>query len=128
MRTLPQLKKRIQNLEYEFKNLKVRVKKTGEEGFKKIKQGFPYYDYLDTIIGQRDSVDPSRMQIESTATFSCSSSDSSETSLSRSSESKEVQSDDENSSSSSTSKQETRKVKRRREDSDSDWKERFENM
>ena len=72
VRTLPQLKKRIQNLEYEFKNLKVRVKKTGEEGFKKIKQGFPYYDYLDTIIGQRDSVDPSRMQIESTATFSCS--------------------------------------------------------
>ena len=41
VRTLPQLKKRIQNLEYEFKNLKVRVKKTGEEGFKKIKQGFP---------------------------------------------------------------------------------------
>ena len=145
VRTLPQLKKRIQNLEYEFKNLKVRVKKTGEEGFKKIKQGFPYYDYLDTIIGQRDSVDPSRMQIESTATFSCSSSDSSETSRSRSSESKEVQSDDENSSSSSTSKQEkktavekrkmceksgksSRKVKRRREDSDSDWQERFENM
>ena len=145
VRTLPQLKKRIQNLEYEFKNLKVRVKKTGEEGFKKIKQGFPYYDYLDTIIGQRDSVDPSRMQIESTATFSCSSSDSSETSRSRSSESKEVQSDDENSSSSSNSKQEkktavekrkmceksgksSRKVKRRREDSDSDWQERFENM
>ena len=145
VRTLPQLKKRIQNLEYEFKNLKVRVKKTGEEGFKKIKQGFPYYDYLDTIIGQRDSVDPSRMQIESTATFSCSSSDSSETSRSRSSESKEVQSDDENSSSSSTSKQEkktavekrkmceksgksSRKVKRRREDSDSDWQERFENV
>ena len=137
VRTLPQLKKRIQNLEYEFKNLKVRVKKTGEEGFKKIKQGSPYYDYLDTIIGQRDSVDPSRMQIESTAAFSCSSSDSSE--------SKEVQSDDENSSSSSTSKQEkktavenrkmceksgksSRKVKRRREDSDSDWQERFENM
>ena len=37
VRTLPQLKKkRIQNLEYEFKDLKVRALKTGEEG--KIKQ------------------------------------------------------------------------------------------
>ncbi|XP_068756548.1 uncharacterized protein [Montipora capricornis] len=128
VRTLPQLKKRIQNLEYEFKNLKVRVKNTGEEGFKKIKQGFPYYDYLDTIIGQRDSVDPSRMQIESTATFSCSSSDSSETSLSRSSESKEVQSAVENRKMCEKSGKSSRKVKRRREDSDSDWQERFENM
>ena len=89
VRTLPQLKKRIQNLAYEFKNLKLRVQKTGEEGFKNIKQGFPYYDYLDTIIGQRDSVDPSKMQIESTAMFS-ESSDSSETNHKR----KEVQSDE----------------------------------
>ena len=51
VRTLPQLKKRIQNLEYEFKNLKVRVKKTGEEGFKKIKKGFP-----TTIIWIQSSV------------------------------------------------------------------------
>ena len=59
VRAFPQLKKMIQNLEDEFKNLKLRAQKTGEEGFKKIKQGFSYYDYLDTIIGQRDSMNPS---------------------------------------------------------------------
>ena len=75
-------------LKNEFKNLKLRSQMTGEEGFKKLKQGFPYYDYLDTIIGQRDSVDPSKMQIESAATFS-ESSDSSETNQ----KSKEVQID-----------------------------------
>ena len=40
VRTLPQFKKRIQNLENEFKILKLRAQKTGEEGFKKIKQSF----------------------------------------------------------------------------------------
>ena len=135
VRTLPQLKKRIQNLEYEFKNLKLRAQKTGEECFKKIKQGFPYNDYLDAIIGQRDSVDPAKMQIESTATFS-ESRDSSEANQKR----KEVQSDEEESSSSSSSRKEkrtinekggksSRKGKRsRREASESDWQERFENM
>ena len=65
-RTLTQLKKRQQNLEHEFKSLKQRSQNIREEGFKKIKEGFPYYDYFDEIMGQRDSVDPSKMQIEST--------------------------------------------------------------
>lgn len=136
VRTLPQVKKRLQNVEYEFKNLKIRVQRTGEEGFKKIKQGFPYYDYLDTIIGQRDNVDPSKMQIESTAMFSESSNSS------ESNQNSKVQSDQGDSSmtsSRSTSRPERqklnekggksyRKQKRRWEDTESDWHERFENM
>ena len=66
-RTLPQVKKRQQNLEYEFKQLKVKASKTGEEGLNKIKEGFPYYSIFDQIMGYRDSVDPSRMEIESSS-------------------------------------------------------------
>ena len=57
-RTLPQVKKRQQNLEYEFKQLKVKASKTGEEGLNKIKEGFPYYSIFDQTMGYRDSVDP----------------------------------------------------------------------
>ena len=46
-RILSQVKKRIQNLEYEYKNLKQRSQSTGEAGFRKIKEGFPYSDFLD---------------------------------------------------------------------------------
>ena len=68
-RTLPQVKKRIQNLEYEYKLLKQRSQSTGEAGFKKIKEGFPYFDFLDDVMGHRDSVDPSKMAIEGSSTF-----------------------------------------------------------
>ena len=68
-RTLPQVKKRIQNLEYEYKLLKQRSQSTGEAGFKKIKQGFPYFDFFDDVMGHRDSVDPSKMAIEGPSTF-----------------------------------------------------------
>ena len=68
-RTLPQVKKRIQNLEYEYKLLKQRSQLTGEAGFKKIKEGFPYFDFLDDVMGHRDSVDPSKMAIEGSSTF-----------------------------------------------------------
>lgn len=64
-RTLPQVKKRQQNLEYEFKQLKVKASKTGEEGLNKIKEGFPYYSIFDQTMGYRDSVDPAKMEIES---------------------------------------------------------------
>ena len=56
-RTLPQVKKRQQNLEYEFKLLKVKASKTGEEGLDKIKEGFPYYNIFYQTMGYRDSVD-----------------------------------------------------------------------
>ena len=64
---LPQVKKRQQNLEYEFKQLKVKASKTGEEGLNKIKEGFPYYSIFDQTMGYRDSVDPAKMEIESSS-------------------------------------------------------------
>lgn len=68
-RTLPQVKKRQQNLEYEYKLLKQRSQSTGEAGFKKIKEGFPYFDFFDDVMGHRDSVDPSKMALEGSSTF-----------------------------------------------------------
>ncbi|KXJ07911.1 Trihelix transcription factor ASIL2 [Exaiptasia diaphana] len=68
-RTLPQIKKRIQNLDYEFKNAKQRMRNTGEEGIKKIKEGFPYFDQMDDIMGHRDSVDPDKMELEGSSVF-----------------------------------------------------------
>ena len=56
-----------QNLEYEFKQLKVKASKTGEEGLNKIKEGFPYYSIFDQTLGYRDSVDPAKMEIESSS-------------------------------------------------------------
>ena len=66
-RTLPQVKKRQQNLEYEFKQLEVKASKTGEEGLNKIKEGFPYYSIFDQTMGYPDSVDPAKMEIESSS-------------------------------------------------------------
>ena len=66
-RTFPQVKKRLQNLEYEFKQLKLKASKTGEEGMKKIKENFPYYSIFDQTMGYRDSVDPAKMEIESSS-------------------------------------------------------------
>lgn len=66
-RTLPQVKKRQQNLEYEFKQLKLKSSKTGEEGLNKIKENFPYYSIFDQTMGYRDSVDPAKMKIESSS-------------------------------------------------------------
>ena len=51
---------------------------TGEAGFKKIKEGFPYFDFLDDVMGHRDRVDPSKMAIEESSMFA--SEDSSNTS------------------------------------------------
>ena len=77
-RTLPQVKKRIQNLEYEYKLLKQRSQLTSEVEFKKIKEGILYFDFLDDMMGHRDSVDLSKMAIEGSSTFA--SEDSSNTS------------------------------------------------
>lgn len=63
-RTLPQVKKRQQNLEYEVKQLKFKVRKTGVEGFLYIKQKFPYNDIMDDIMGHRDNIDPDNMELE----------------------------------------------------------------
>ena len=66
-RTLLQVKKRQQNLEYEFKQLKLKSSKTGKEGLNKIKENFPYYSIFDETMGYRDSVDPPKMNIESSS-------------------------------------------------------------
>ena len=68
-RTLVQVKKCQKNLEYEFKQLKQRTRSTGEAGIKSIKDGFPYFNVFDEVMGHRDSVDPSKMAIEGSATF-----------------------------------------------------------
>ena len=54
-RTLQQIKKRQQNLEYEYKHLKQRTQKTEEAGIKIIKDGFPYFD---EVMGHRDCAEP----------------------------------------------------------------------
>ena len=63
-RTLQQIKKRHQNLEDEYKHLKQRTQKTGEAGIKIIKDGFPYFDYFDELMGHRDCVNPTKMAFE----------------------------------------------------------------
>ncbi|XP_068742063.1 uncharacterized protein [Montipora capricornis] len=68
-RTLQQIKKRQQNLEYEYKLLKQKSQKTGEAGIKQIKDGFPYFDYFDDVMGHRDSVDSSKMAVEGSSIF-----------------------------------------------------------
>lgn len=68
-RTLVQVKKRQKNLEYEFNQLTQHTHWTGEAGIKSIKDGFPYFDLFDEVMGHRDSVDPSKMAIEGSATF-----------------------------------------------------------
>ena len=68
-RTLVQVKKHQKNLEYKFKQLKQRTHLTGEAGIKSIKDGFPYSDLFDEVMGHRDSIDLSKMAIEGSATF-----------------------------------------------------------
>ena len=68
-RTLQQVKERQQNLDNEYKQLKQRTRSTGEAGIKKIKEGFPYFDVSDEVMGHRDSIDPSKMAIEGSSTF-----------------------------------------------------------
>ena len=68
-RTVVQVKKRQKNLEYEFKQLKQRTCSTGEAGIKSIKDGFPYFDVFDEVMGHCDKVDLSKMAIECSATF-----------------------------------------------------------
>ena len=68
-RTLPQVQKRIQNLEYKYKLLKERSQSTSEAGFNKIKERFPYFNFLEDVMDHRDSVDPSNMATRGSSTF-----------------------------------------------------------
>ena len=60
---------RQQNLDNEYKQLKQRTRSTGEAGIQKIKEGFPYFYVFDEVMGHRDSIDPSKMAIEGSSTF-----------------------------------------------------------
>ena len=61
------LKKRIQNLEYEYRQKRARMCTTGEEGAKKIKGEFTFFDEMDDVLGCREGSNPERMSVESTA-------------------------------------------------------------
>ena len=69
-RILAQVKKRQQKLEYDYKLLNQRSQSTREAGIKKIKDGFPYFDFFDDVMGHRDSVDPAKTAIEESCTAS----------------------------------------------------------
>lgn len=71
-RTLAQVKKQQQKLEYDYKLLKQRSQSTREAGIKKIKDGFPYFDFFDDVMGHHDSVDPAKTAIEESCTFASS--------------------------------------------------------
>ena len=63
---LAQIKSRVKNLEYEFKQVKMRMNQTGEEGAEKIKKDCSYYEELNSFLGNRDAINPDRMNITST--------------------------------------------------------------
>ena len=44
----------------------MRIDKTGEEGTKKIKKDCSYYEQLNSFLGNRDAINPDRMNIKST--------------------------------------------------------------
>ena len=56
-------------MEYEYKHLKQRTQKTEEAGIKIIKDGFPYFDYFDEVMGHRDCVNPTKMAVEGSSIF-----------------------------------------------------------
>ena len=68
-RTLQQIKKRQQNLEYEYKHLKQRTQKTREDAIKIIKDGFSYFDYFDEVMGHRDCANPTKMAVARSSIF-----------------------------------------------------------
>ena len=61
------MKKRQQNLKYEFTQHKLKARKTGEEGLNDIKENSSYYSIFYQTMGNRDSVDPAQMEIESSS-------------------------------------------------------------
>ena len=53
-RTLQQTKKRQQNLDNKYKQLKQGTGEAGEAGIK----NFPYFDIFDEVMGHRNSIHP----------------------------------------------------------------------
>ena len=63
---LAHIKNKVKNLEYEFKQVKMRMNQTGKEGAEKIKKDCSYYEELNSFLGNRDAINPDRVNITST--------------------------------------------------------------
>ena len=66
-KSVEQLKKRVTNLEYVYRQIRTRMNSTGEERAKKIMGTFKFFHALDEVLGSRNGVNPALMTIESTA-------------------------------------------------------------
>ena len=56
-KSVEQLKKRVTNLEYEYRQIRTRMNSTGEEGAKKIMGTFEFFHALqDEVLGSRHGV------------------------------------------------------------------------
>ena len=61
---LEQIKTKTRTIEKEFKDIKLRMSRTGEEGAAKVKEKIKdTYDLLDQYLSERDSIDPEKMSI-----------------------------------------------------------------
>ena len=58
-------KKKIKNLEFDFKAVMTKMTTTGQEGALKLKASFDYFDALNEFLGERDAIIPERMTIMS---------------------------------------------------------------
>lgn len=65
-KTVDQLKKRVSNLKYDYRQIRAGMASTGEEGANKLKRDFPFFDAMDGVLGSRDAANPDLMSVEST--------------------------------------------------------------
>ena len=61
---MEQMKTKTRAIEKEFKDIKMRMSRTGEEGAAKIKENIiDIYDFLNQYLSERDTVDPQKINI-----------------------------------------------------------------
>ena len=66
-KSVAQIKKWISNLEIEYKKIKTKMAKTGEEGAKRLQEEYVFFVALDEVMGTRDANNPELMHIRDTA-------------------------------------------------------------
>ena len=64
-KNLDQLKKRIKNLEYEYRQVQTKMASTGVEGAKNLQSNCTFYEELDNILGTQDAINHDCMTISS---------------------------------------------------------------
>ena len=64
-KNLDQLKKRIKNLEYEYRQVRTKMASTGVEGAKNLQSNCTFYEELDNILGTQDAINHDCMTIRS---------------------------------------------------------------